>query len=98
MTPLGYYEESNFPANTTYVIGAGVAGEIGYSIVAFWATSAEYQSEAALKKEFIGLLTEQGYEFLRITVFALYPKDVPHSTSPLMNLELSSIPPGVCQQ
>ena len=37
MTPLGYYEKSNCPANTTFVIAAGAAGEIGYSRTAFWA-------------------------------------------------------------
>ena len=37
MTPLGYYEKSNCPANTAFVIGAGAAGEIGYSKVPFWA-------------------------------------------------------------
>ena len=37
MTPLGYYEESNCPANTAFVISAGAAGEVGYSTVDFWA-------------------------------------------------------------
>lgn len=35
MTPLGYYEESNCPANTAFVISAGAAGEVGYSAVEF---------------------------------------------------------------
>jgi type I restriction enzyme S subunit len=33
MTPLGYYEKSNYPANTVFIIDAGAAGEIGYSRV-----------------------------------------------------------------
>ena len=37
MTPLGYFEKSNFPKNTVFVISAGAAGEIGYSKVDFWA-------------------------------------------------------------
>lgn len=37
MTPLGYHEKSNCLANTTFVIGAGAAGEIGYSRTDFWA-------------------------------------------------------------
>ena len=37
MTPLGYYEESNCPSNTAFVISAGAAGEVGYSMVDFWA-------------------------------------------------------------
>lgn len=34
---LGYYMDSNYPANTSFVIGAGAAGEIGYSLTDFWA-------------------------------------------------------------
>ena len=37
MIPLGYYEHSNREANSTFVIGAGAAGEIGYSYTPFWA-------------------------------------------------------------
>lgn len=37
MTPLGYYENSNCAADTTFIIAAGAAGEIGYSSTAFWA-------------------------------------------------------------
>ena len=37
LTPLGYYEKSNYPENTTFVICAGAAGEVGYSKVNFWA-------------------------------------------------------------
>ena len=37
LTPLGFYERSNFPANTSFVICAGAAGEIGFSDIPFWA-------------------------------------------------------------
>lgn len=37
MTPLGYYNKSNNKADTTFVITAGAAGEVGYSDVDFWA-------------------------------------------------------------
>lgn len=36
LTPLGYYTKSNFPADTAFVIGAGAAGEIGYSAIPYW--------------------------------------------------------------
>lgn len=36
LTPLGYYTKSNFFADTTFVIGAGAAGEIGYSAIPYW--------------------------------------------------------------
>lgn len=42
MTPLGYYHESNVKANTTYIICAGAAGEIGFSDVPFWAADDVY--------------------------------------------------------
>ena len=37
LTPLGYNKTANVPANSTFVIAAGAAGEIGYSIHKFWA-------------------------------------------------------------
>ena len=37
LTPLGYYDKSNCTENTTFIISAGAAGEIGYSKQPFWA-------------------------------------------------------------
>ena len=37
LTPLGYFEKSNYPAHTAFVICAGAAGEVGFSDVPFWA-------------------------------------------------------------
>ncbi len=37
LTPLGYYEKANTKENTTFIISAGAAGEIGYSTEKFWA-------------------------------------------------------------
>ena len=37
LTPLGFYEKSNYPEDITFVICAGAAGEVGYSRIAFWA-------------------------------------------------------------
>ena len=37
LKPLGYYQKFNCSADTTFIIGAGAAGEIGYSTVNFWA-------------------------------------------------------------
>lgn len=37
LSPLGYYEKSNYPANTTFVISAGAAGDVGFSTIPFWA-------------------------------------------------------------
>lgn len=42
MTPLGFYHESNVQADTTFIISAGSAGEIGYSNVDFWAADDVY--------------------------------------------------------
>lgn len=36
LQPLGYFDKSNVKANTTFMITAGAAGEIGYSNYAFW--------------------------------------------------------------
>lgn len=37
LTPLGFYDKSNVNSNTTFIIVAGAAGEIGYSYIDFWA-------------------------------------------------------------
>lgn len=37
LTPLGYHTDCNYNANTTFIIVAGAAGEIGFSDKAFWA-------------------------------------------------------------
>ena len=37
LTPLGFYDQANRSAGTTFVIGAGAAGEIGFSYHDFWA-------------------------------------------------------------
>ncbi len=42
MTPLGYYHETNVQFDTTFIIGAGAAGEIGYSDIDFWAADDVY--------------------------------------------------------
>lgn len=37
LKPLGYYDKSNYPQNTSFVICAGAAGDVGFSDKAFWA-------------------------------------------------------------
>lgn len=37
MVPLGFYNDGNVKADTTFIICAGAAGEIGYSSTDFWA-------------------------------------------------------------
>lgn len=37
MVPLGYFDESNYRAKTTFIISAGAAGTVGYSDENFWA-------------------------------------------------------------
>lgn len=42
MTPLEYFHESNVDSDTTFIICAGAAGEIGYSDSDFWAADDVY--------------------------------------------------------
>ncbi len=37
LTPLGYYDKSNYPAYTAFIISAGAAGEIGFTEKPIWA-------------------------------------------------------------
>jgi len=63
MTPLGYYHESNVQSDTTFIISAGAAGEIGYSGVDFWAADDVYYfvTPENLKSKYLYyyLLTQQ---------------------------------------
>ncbi|MDY0216707.1 MAG: restriction endonuclease subunit S [Bacteroidales bacterium] len=63
MTPLGYYHESNVIANTTFIICAGAAGEIGFSDVPYWAADDVHSciTPDGIKNKFVYycLLTQQ---------------------------------------
>jgi type I restriction enzyme S subunit len=45
LKPLGYYNKSNVSADTTFIICAGAAGEIGYSKDKIWAADDVYYFE-----------------------------------------------------
>lgn len=63
MIPLGYYHKNNVIADTTFIISAGSAGEIGYSDVNFWAADDVYYfvTKNDLKSRFLYhfLITQQ---------------------------------------
>ena len=63
MIPLGYYHKNNVIADTTFIISAGSAGEIGYSDVDFWAADDGYYfvTKNDLKSRFLYhfLITQQ---------------------------------------
>lgn len=55
LTPLGYYTEANRVKNTSFVICAGAAGEIGYCDTDFWAADDVYtlQTSGDISNKFI---------------------------------------------
>ena len=65
LTPLGYYSKCNYDGETVFVIGAGAAGEIGFSSTEFWAADDCYPilcKENVLSKYlYYLLLVKQGY-------------------------------------
>jgi restriction endonuclease S subunit len=70
MTPLGYFEKSNCRANTTFVISAGAAGEVGFSDVAFWAADDcfffECPNELQSRYLYYVLMCKREYLFSRV--------------------------------
>jgi type I restriction enzyme, S subunit len=65
MTPLGYYHEKNAEADTTFVIVAGAAGEVGFSNVDFWAADDVYffPSVSAIENKYLyHFLLTKGHE------------------------------------
>jgi type I restriction enzyme, S subunit len=94
MTPLGYYHETNMPANTAFVISAGAAGEIGYSTVDFWAADDcfTFSCPEYLQSRFLyyALTCQQAYLFSsvrRASVPRLARSVVEGLTIPLPSLE-----------
>ena len=70
MTPLGYHNEFNCNKNTTFMIVAGAAGEVGYSDINFWAADDcfYFHSDDTLVNKFIYyyLLTQDNYIYSRV--------------------------------
>lgn len=70
LKPLGYFEKSNCPANTTFIISAGAAGEIGYSYNDFWAADDCFYLECSksLKARYLyyALLCQKNYISSRV--------------------------------
>lgn len=60
LTPMGYYDKYNCKANTTYIISAGAAGEIGYSNVEFWAAD-----DCLVFSDLKGVINKYIYYFLQ---------------------------------
>ena len=55
MIPLGYYDKYNFCGDSTFIVSAGSAGEIGYMSSDFWAADDVYvfQTNEILKSRFL---------------------------------------------
>lgn len=66
MTPLGYYHEANVQPDTTFVIAAGAAGEIGYSSNELWAADDVFYIENPSH-----LLSKYLYHFLLIKQYKI---------------------------
>ena len=67
MKPLGYYHEGNVKPDTAFIIGAGAAGEVGYSDVGFWAADDVYfllNSKSTVSKYLFHFLLTQQHKIL----------------------------------
>ena len=92
MTPLGYYDEFNCFSDTTFIIAAGAAGEIGYSRTAFWAADDCYYfdcSEMLLSRYLYYIFkSEQQYITSRVR-----KASIPRLSRETMEKMMISIPP-----
>lgn len=59
LAPMGYYDNYNCEENTTYIISAGAAGEIGFSKTKFWAAD-----DCLIIKNTSGILNKFIYYYL----------------------------------
>ena len=67
LKPLGYYSESNFPGYTAFVIGAGAAGDVGFSDIAMWGADDCYSivNTTNLNSKFVFYLLEANKTILK---------------------------------
>ena len=97
MTPLGYYEESNYPANTVFIISAGAAGEIGYSTVDFWAADDCFcfTCSERLRSRYLyyALLCQQNHIFSRVR-----RASVPRLARSVVEQLVIPVPPPLIQE
>ena len=70
LTAMGYYEKNNCNGNTTFVIAAGAAGEVGFSDEKFWAADDCYYFDCStlLNQRYLYhyLLMKQTYLFSQV--------------------------------
>ena len=92
LTPMGYYDKKNCDADSTYIISAGAAGEIGFSEEDFWAAD-----DCLVFSELDGLLNKYIYYFL-LTKYDYLKKNVRKASIPRISrtmiekLEIPIIP------
>ncbi len=70
LTPMGYYNKPNRKANTSFIISAGAAGEIGYSNEDYWAADdcLTFECPSSLNDRFLYhfFKTKQEYLYSRV--------------------------------
>ena len=70
LTPMGYYNKPNRKANTSFIISAGAAGEIGYSNEDYWAADdcLTFECPSSLNDRFLYhfFKTKQEYLYYRV--------------------------------
>ena len=70
LTPMGYYNKPNRKANTSFIISAGAAGEIGYSTEDYWAADdcLTFECTSSLNDRFLYhfFKTKQEYLYSRV--------------------------------
>lgn len=97
MTPLGKYNLYNCPENTTFIIGAGAAGEIGYSAEKFWAADDCYyfscNNNLNSKYLYHALCNKKDYISSRVrkaSIPRLSRKDIERLEIPLPSLDVQN--------
>ena len=97
LIPLGYYHESNFDSDKTFIISAGSAGEIIYSDRAFWAADDVYvlttKEKISSKFLYYSLLSKQHViksKVRKASVPRLSKEDVEKISIPLPSISLQN--------
>lgn len=97
LTPLGYYDKSNCTENTTFIISAGAAGEIGYSKQPFWAADDcwYFDCPECLNSRFLYHILQSQQQFILSNVRR---SSVPRLSRSVIDNMLIPVPPLPVQQ
>lgn len=96
LAPMGYYGEYNVEGETTYLISAGAAGQVGFSVDRFWAADdcIVFTNPKAMNNKFMYYFLQTQQDYINSNI---RKASVPRLSRTLIENILTPTPPMVIQ-